>query len=144
MSDRLEDASRGSEPKKGLEAWVAGRARRREYWAWCVPLTAAMGALSVTEVPGITLVAGIPMLLVWIRRLHDLGFTGWLAPLINVAVNVLGYAAMVALPDDAGLIAGAVLYGGALTILGVLPGQRTTNRYGPPTGKAGKLSETFS
>jgi uncharacterized membrane protein YhaH (DUF805 family) len=144
MSDRLEEATGESKPQKGLEAWVAGRGRRREFWAWCIPLTVATGALAATGIPGITLVAGIPMLLVWIRRLHDLGFTGWLAPLINIAINVLGYAATAALSEDAAAIAGLLLFLAALTVLGVLPGQRTTNRYGPPTGKAGKLAETFS
>ena len=63
--------------------------------------------------------------------------------MINIAVNVLSFAAGFALPEVAAELVALGLFVAAITALGVLPGQRTTNRYGPPPGGSGKFAETF-
>ena len=145
MSDRLQEAASGrTEPTKGLGAWIAGRARRREYWAWVAPLVAVGIALEVASVPGANLIVGLPLLFIWIRRLHDMGRSGWFAPLINVANNAFSFVVILALGAEAGAIVASLVYMALLVAMGAVPGQRTPNRYGPPPGPPSKLAETFS
>lgn len=145
MSDRLEAAASGrAGPTKGFSAWIAGRGRRREYWLFVVPLLVALVGLEAAGVPGSSLIVGIPMLMVWIRRLHDLGRSGWFAPLINIVTNVIGWALIAfASPEIAAMVSVVILLG-AIVTLGAIPGQPRTNAYGPPTGKVGDLAETFT
>ncbi|WP_068878018.1 MULTISPECIES: DUF805 domain-containing protein [unclassified Phenylobacterium] len=146
MSDRLESAAAGrAEPSKdGFGRWIAGRARRREYWALAAPWFIAATAVAMMA-PGFEIVLGPLLLLLWIRRLHDLGFTGWFAPLINVAVAIVGWIerGVLSAGGDGGGLAQGLVSLAALAILGLVPGQPHANRYGPPPGKR-DLAETFS
>lgn len=145
MSDRLQEAASGGGPKKGFSAWIAGRARRREYWAWVVPLLLALFVVGFMGVPGIALLFALPMLFVWIRRLHDLGRSGWWAPVINIAVAVIGWLeAGVLNPGGEGGLAQSLAGVAATVALGAIPGQRRANAYGPPPGQIGDVAETFS
>ena len=146
MSERLQNLADGrTEPKaKGFGAWIGGRARRREYWLWMAPTILLQGVFAEAGLTGAFLI-GIPVLLVWIRRLHDFGFSGWFAPLINVAVNVMGAVALAFLPPAVGAAVSILTYLAALVILGVLPGDPRSNSFGPPPGKTpSNLRETFS
>ncbi|HEY0647516.1 DUF805 domain-containing protein [Phenylobacterium sp.] len=145
MSDRLQEAASGKTgPKKGFSAWIGGRANRKSYWLWVGPMCAALVVIGMVGIPGLELVFALPLLFVWIRRFHDLGRSGWWAPLINVAMSATTTAVKFTAGPDASLAVNGVLAVGAIVVLGVLPGQATTNRFGPPTGKAGELAETFS
>jgi len=145
MSDRLQEAASGRAGRsKGFSRWVAGRARRREYWLWVVPIMTVGIALEMAGVPGRNLIIGLPILLAWIRRLHDLGRSGWFAPLINVVINVASFGFVALLGAENGSIAAFLLYAAALVAMGSVPGQPRTNAYGPPPGKLGEVAETFS
>lgn len=146
MSERLQDlaSGRSGADKKGLEGWVAGRCRRREYWLWIGPFLVIMLILAALEVTAGSLLLGLPILFVWIRRLHDMGFSGWLAPLINIGVNISSFGAMALLPPAVGGLIAVVAYLGALVTLGAWPGEAHANAYGPrPGGKTDDLAATF-
>lgn len=145
MTDKLQEAASGrTGPTRGFSAWIAGRARRREYWAWVAPLIVALFALELAGVPLAGLIVGIPMLMVWIRRLHDLGRSGWFAPLINIVSNGASWLFMAfSSVEVAGLVSLAILVAVLIT-LGAIPGQPRINAYGAPPGRVGQVAETFS
>ena len=140
MSDRLRDVTAGrTGPKAG---WFSGRGRRREYWLFVGPALVAMFVFGAAGVTALSLLAGIPMLFAYIRRLHDLGHSGWWAPVINVATNIAAGVGM-AFGGDVGALLGSLPFLAAVVILGALPGQKDRNEYGPPPGKQ-DVAETFS
>ena len=147
MSDRLQAATGGQAgaSRGRFDRWIGGRANRKGYWLWVGPMFVAGAVLSALGVPIVEYVSGFGVFLIWIRRLHDLGWTGWIAPLINIAIGLAGWievALMSRRPEDV-LIQGLVAIA-AIVVLGVLPGQARANRYGPPPGKrASDLAETF-
>jgi uncharacterized membrane protein YhaH (DUF805 family) len=145
MSERLRGLADGAggPPQRGFSSWIGGRARRREYWLWVAGVMVLAVVLSALKMPGATLFAGLPILFAWIRRLHDLGYSGWFAPVIDMGVNVAGFAALGFLPQPAAGAAAALLYLAALVIMGVLPGQPARNEYGQPHGKP-LATEVFS
>jgi uncharacterized membrane protein YhaH (DUF805 family) len=123
-----------------------GRAARREYW-WFVlfrwlliaPIAtigfiidAAMnpygevnplGAVFMVVAGLIYLATALPNLCVLIRRLHDVGLSGWL-----VLINAIPYVG-----------------GLALFVISVLPSQKTRNTHGPVPGQAQQnLAEAFT
>ncbi|MER8697390.1 DUF805 domain-containing protein [Mesorhizobium opportunistum] len=110
---------RSSEPAEPSDLWgyfwrgltqnyfnFAGRARRKEYWSYCLFWTIAllvvvgigvfadseMGNFDNAEIPAVTvglfgvflLATFLPGLGMIVRRLHDLGLTGWLCLLILI------------------------------------------------------------
>ena len=111
--------------------WLGGRAGRREYWLYAA-LLFALGVILSHAPPVIDLAASIMMILVMVRRAHDLGRTGWwgvaaaLAPIPPVVILFYLSGENVAL---------AVGYGLSIVltiILGALPGDAGDNRFGPP------------
>ncbi len=147
MSDRLQAATGGKgalAQKRGFGRWIAGRARRREYWLWAGAFLVLTFVLAVVA-PGSELLAAIPITLFMIRRLHDLGRSGWIAILINFITNFVGRveAFIAPPPADSGIV-GAGIFMIAFVVLGVLPGQKGHNRFGPQPGTTDDLSETFS
>lgn len=122
----------------------SGRSRRMEFWMFAlfqiiviVGLFMLGGLINAFESPGggvgasifmgllflVCLGFFIPGLAVQVRRLHDLGFTGWLV--------LLGFVP---------------LGGFVLLVFMFLDGQPGDNKYGPdPKGRAGPaVRETFS
>jgi uncharacterized membrane protein YhaH (DUF805 family)/cold shock CspA family protein len=110
---------RSSEPAEPTDLWFyfwrsvtqnyfnfAGRARRKEYWSYCLFWTVClliivgigifadieMGNFDNAEVPAMTiglfgmflLATFLPSLGMIVRRLHDLGLTGWLCLVILI------------------------------------------------------------
>ena len=143
MNDRLQDVADGRGDKSG-GGWFSQRAGRREYWLWVGPLFVLILALGAYGKVALGLLAGVAILLIWIRRLHDLGRTGWWAPAINVVSNLTAFALQGLLPNGAGAVLGLLLYCAVIIALGTLPGQPHANEFGPPPGKPGKdLSDTF-
>jgi uncharacterized membrane protein YhaH (DUF805 family) len=109
-------------------ATFSGRADRSEYWFSVLFMVvvlglsvlgdAAIGAVTDTSIPALTLVSGLAMVLpsltVTVRRLHDIGRTGWwwffgFVPFIGWLV---------------------------LFVYSVLPGASSENRYGPAPSPA--------
>ena len=123
----------------GLTARYAnfrGRARRKEYWGfylfWAISLVLLMvagfgidGALGNLEagqeqpvaaivLPGLLLLAGVvPGIAVTVRRIHDLGLSGW-------------FYLLILLPYVGGLI---------ILVFSLMPSQKQENKWGPvPAG----------
>jgi uncharacterized membrane protein YhaH (DUF805 family) len=136
MSDRLRAIASGdAEPKpRGFGGWIAGRARRREYWLWLVPLIVVQSMMAVGGYPALALLMSLPMLLITIRRLHDLGFSGWFAPIINIGINLSGLLLGAVMPGQAASGVAGLIYLIALIALGSWPGQSRANEYGPQPG----------
>src|SRR5882724_6360917 len=116
MSERLQDLASGkAEPTpKGLGAWFAGRARRREYWAWVVPSVLVGVTLAAMKVPGAAYIMSLPILFANIRRLHDLGHSGWFAPVINIASNVVAFGALALFGQAVGGVVSLLVFVGVL------------------------------
>jgi uncharacterized membrane protein YhaH (DUF805 family) len=136
MSERLRDISSGaSEPKpRGFGAWIGGRARRREYWLWIIPTMIAAALLQVSGLAIVSVLLTVAVLFAWIRRLHDLGYSGWLAPLINVGVVIVNVILTLTLGELGASLAGLLALAPTVA-LGVLPGEPSSNEYGPPPGQ---------
>lgn len=146
MSEQLQKlSSGGGGPKSGFSKWIGGRANRKSYWLWMGPIFAILFLSGLLGIPGLELVFGLPMLFVWIRRLHDLGRTGWWAPLINIVIGIAGWLETgVTSPGGEGGIVQGLFSLAALIILGALPGQGRVNAYGPQPGRKAELAETFA
>ncbi|WP_293679353.1 DUF805 domain-containing protein [uncultured Phenylobacterium sp.] len=143
MNDRLRDVADGRGDNSG-GGWFSQRAGRREYWLWVGPLFVLILALGAYGKVALGLLAGVAVLLIWIRRLHDLGRTGWWAPAINVVSNLIAFGLVSLFPGGAGALMGLVIYTGVFIALGVLPGQPHDNAFGPPPGRPRKdLTDTF-
>jgi uncharacterized membrane protein YhaH (DUF805 family) len=142
MSERLHDVASGrAEPKaRGIGGWLAGRAARREYWTWVGPLMILAFLLGAVGLPALGLLVSVPILLIWIRRLHDLGYSGWLAPLINIGTSIVVFAS--GMMGEVAAIVGSLVSLAPMIVLGVLPGEARANEYGPPPGTA-KVGATF-
>jgi uncharacterized membrane protein YhaH (DUF805 family) len=114
-------------------ATFSGRARRKEYWAFALIYFLLIFIAATFEAlidfssgtagdpsaigPGVLLiilvVVGliVPAIAVSVRRLHDLGMSGWWA-----LIQIIPYI-------------GAIIF----FVFTVLPGQPQSNAYGPPT-----------
>lgn len=99
--------------RNGFEQYVSarGRASRAEFWWWWLA-TGVVSALTEGSALNTLIVLGLflPTVMVLIRRLHDTGRSGWWALIAFVPVF--------------GLI--------ALLVLLALPGDKVSNRFGPP------------
>jgi uncharacterized membrane protein YhaH (DUF805 family) len=130
-----------------------GRARRAEYWWWVLfsvvvgfvaslidlsfginPYTSQPNSQVVNMLASLALLA--PGVSLQSRRLHDIGASGWWTAAFYGAA-VFGYILVfAAIPSgNSGLAAmGGLLFIGVLVgwlIVGVMPGQKGQNRYGP-------------
>src|SRR5688572_22672895 len=113
----------GASGRGGRAGWFGSRAGRREYWLGVVPLLMlTIGLVAWGKTP-LYLLASIAILLIWVRRLHDLGRSGWWALAINGASNLTGLALAAMLPGPAGMFLGALANLAPLIALGALPGQ---------------------
>ena len=81
------------------------------------------------------LIVFIPTIMVWIRRAHDLGFSGWYI-LLGLFLSVIFY-----------IISPIIYYLFIIPfslIFNLAPGQKVTNKYGPiPTNKLNQDATTF-
>lgn len=116
-------------------ATFRARARRKEYWgfalfwylgfavicALCLVLDQTMGNIGSTQTPYVTIVVGaaamlgsiIPWLAVTVRRVHDIGLSGWF-----VLLSLIPY------------IGGLIVF-----VFTLIPSQKHENRWGPvPAG----------
>lgn len=123
--------------------WLRGRASRREYWLWLVSLLIVNFAIS--QGPGYIaqLVAGIAFLLIPIRRLHDFGRTGWWVAALGVGQIAAFGAASAFAEDEAAMQISNGLLLAAYVVVGLIPGDRHENRFGPPTRALG-VKDVFS
>ena len=144
MSDRLQAATGGKAgpAASGFGRWIGGRASRREYWCWMVPLLVAEVLLSGLGMV-VVIAFSVGRLLIWIRRLHDLGWSGWIAPAFNFFTTVVSAVLMATVGQSGALLASAVLLI-AIIALGSIPGEARDNEFGPGPKTKTDLRETFS
>ena len=145
MNDRLQAATSGKPLPNGRGRlnWLDGRSSRKEYWLWVGPISLIGVAVVLAGINVGFLILGLPVFFFWIRRLHDLGVSGWIAPLINIGLAVSTFAFSAALPPDLAALMMLVARVAAICVMGVLPGQRVANAYGPASGRT-DLEQTFS
>lgn len=134
-------------------ATFSGRARRREYWLFClfmVIVSVAIQALSwaVKSSAVLTIVVSIisivwslytfiPTIAIAVRRLHDTNHSGWWYPfgaIMSIAFAILLTLAIASAPNNtaylvASLVCLAVCI--AYVVLFFLPGTKGENNYGP-------------
>jgi uncharacterized membrane protein YhaH (DUF805 family) len=127
MGEKIDRVKGGSQ--SGL---LGGRSSRKEYWLSVVIIMATSYVLSYS--PGFASAVGLAALLMimQIRRAHDLGRSGWWGVLAQVAP-----LAVLFLPiafDDMTLYA-VIPAAVGIMILGVIPGDAGENRFGPPPPK---------
>ena len=150
-------------------AQFSGRAPRAEYWWFYLGymiLAVLLNMLtSISEIFGLFgllyLALIIPMIAVGVRRLHDIGRSGWwlLAPILPYAIGfAMIFPAMMSGAADPtnpfsmtglGLASIFLLLGLVMAIVvfifSVLPGTRGDNSYGPdPYGEHETLEGVFS
>ena len=138
---------------------LLGRAGRMEYWICVVILIAAILLTSFLNTNSVSTVIGFFWIVLWIRRLHDIGRSGWetLWPIgLSVVFLAGGYlvgrsdfvdallatqsAGRQVAPSMSGLIdllvvssLLALIQFGYTIWLGFRAGDMSENRYGPPT-----------
>ena len=161
-SDERAPSSFGEAWSRGWKYSFAGRASRKEFWLRQISF--------VLEGVGVGFVAGLlsgmvgnslPMLLVWIwmlaamvpmcalfvRRLHDGGFSGWVGVGRPIAIVLCFVGALIPILFQLGAVSyyaavrgeDIAFFGGLLSfiqgvveiVFGVLPGTPGTNKYGP-------------
>ena len=131
-------------PGPSVGGFLRGRANRKEYWL-LVGLVLAVGLAVTAAVPPAVQSTGVAVVTyAQIRRLHDLGRTGWWVVVIaggQIAAALGGIAA--GLSEEGILVVGLPLVVGPILLIGALPGQRLENRFGPEPGKR-PLKEIFS
>ena len=125
-------------PIRKLTRFVTGRSSRREYWLSVAGLVALSLGITVLATPSIASLACLP---VWIvigsRRLHDFGQTGWWSLTGFVVGFVLGFARGVGVDISPSLelwtngLVAIILF----AIIGLIPGDRESNRFGPPPAR---------
>lgn len=143
MSEKLQDIAAGrTEPKKGFGGWIAGRARRREFWMWTAPALIGAALLGAVNLEVLGNLLGFVVTMIAIRRFHDLGRSGWWIVPINVVTTVLSKGLALSM-GDSGIAVAYLAYLAAIIALGSIPGQRGPNAFGPPPGKQ-DVVETFS
>ena len=113
------------------------RINRAIFWLGAVILLIVSYGLSFLpdSTRGAGTVIGILWILLFTRRLHDVGLAGWWQlPLIALQLGAVG---LIFANMSFDLVLGIVglLQIIAVIVLGVIPGQRETNRFGPPPGQ---------
>lgn len=139
MTDPAQQARRADKPRN----WLAGRANRKEFWLFIGGLLAVgFAARTLGLEYGGGVATGV-MLVAWIRRLHDLGRTGWWAAAILFWQAVAGALAFGLGGETAVALVSIPAILVPLLWMGAAPGQPFENRFGPPPGRT-DVAETFS
>jgi uncharacterized membrane protein YhaH (DUF805 family) len=140
-------------------AYLNGRSSRGEYWIGIALLLLVGIGLAVANISGASAAVTFLWILVWARRLHDFGRSGWviLIPMgLMIAVSVAAFALggdellniMRYTQTNSGevsergayfflaLVSAVLLIQGGFTIwLGARAGEPGSNRFGPPPGR---------
>lgn len=111
--------------------WLAGRAGRREYWLY-VGLLVIAGLILRYAPPIVPLAFNAILILVQVRRLHDLGRSGWWAAWATLAPLILGVLLFYVAGEEIATLVGVVLELILVILIGAWPGDPEANRFGPP------------
>jgi uncharacterized membrane protein YhaH (DUF805 family) len=140
-------------------AYLNGRSSRGEYWIGIALLILVGVGLALANISGASAATTFLWVMVWVRRLHDIGKSGWVI-LIPVGLMLVASVAAFALGGDElmnavrysetnsgeisergaylflAFVGVVVLIQGGFTIwLGAKAGEPGNNRFGAPPGK---------
>lgn len=140
MSEETPAASIGRGPVR-FGGWLAGRASRTEYWIVVGAIIAlGIGLGFAPRLEGVGRGLSIVIVFSQVRRLHDIGRTGWWAA-AAVIVPVILMLPFIADPDLA-LLVGTLATLAPVVAIGVPKGQAFENRFGPPPPRTWKYMLT--
>jgi len=126
---------KGAQPKRRkLFGFLEVRGNRKEYWLWLgvgLATSAAIGYLFPQASNGL---AGV-LVISQVRRLHDIGRSGWWALAVQVASIIVALVLLPLAGTHIAVIAGALLVLGFSIWLGCVPGETIRNRFGEPPTK---------
>lgn len=120
--------------------WLAGRSDRMEYWAYVLMIVAILAIMSMVGFDAGSGVSAGAMFVIHIRRLHDLGLSGWWA--LALMVGQFAVAIPLAFLGLLGVVLAVLVGLAVLVAMGAIPGQPGENRFGPPRAKR-SLREVF-
>lgn len=125
-----------AKPNPILQAY-RGRTRRRLYWLFLALHLAAYAGLQ-TLIGGYADWLAVPIwILIGGRRLHDFGKTAWWALIPFCAGFVGGFLSSVGAPmpeETTWIIVLGLLSVLVMVVIGLWPGDKAANRFGPPPG----------
>jgi len=127
-----------SAPGTALQGWrwLRGRAGRREFCAWMAVIF-VWGALFVwAHDPIPQQILSLAFWLQVVRRLHDLGRSGWWIAAFLFAHLELGVVALYAPNQPWAAWAPSLLVLAGLIFVAAVPGERHENRFGPGRRRA--------
>jgi uncharacterized membrane protein YhaH (DUF805 family) len=130
MKPAVEPVAPAPEPT-GPFRWFQGRAGRREYWTQ-IAFLFVVSYLMAGASPILKLVLTVILMLIQIRRVHDLGRSAWWAVAATVAPILLIVPVLRVASLDVATITGVVFELILLLVIGVPPGDPDDNRFGPP------------
>jgi uncharacterized membrane protein YhaH (DUF805 family) len=112
--------------------WLRGRCGRLEFWLWLLAFSLVSFRGAMTAAPLVQFLVSWAMLFVLIRRLHDIGLSGWwVVGMIVMQIAVYAVTSEPLLPAVTRTVA-IPLPVLVFAVLGLAPGQRFTSRFGPP------------
>lgn len=142
MTEQVWGQTTAVRPKRAFGGFLKGRGNRKEYWA-AIGVMFGLGVVIGFFGGSVGSAFSAPSLLFMVRRLHDIGKSGWWALAITFGPIVPMLALMPFAPMTV-LIPLVVLLSLVWTIwLGAIPGEPHENRWGPAPG-AKDLGEVFS
>jgi uncharacterized membrane protein YhaH (DUF805 family) len=128
--------------------WLEGRCDRREYWMWVAPLVVlgVIASLVIGKWAGlVNLPIAYVIILVSIRRFHDLGWSGFAVIPLFLLMFLGSYLLPAAFGDHQGPILSFTFAQAVRATLGIFAGQPHANKFGPPPGKPKPgVAEVFS
>jgi uncharacterized membrane protein YhaH (DUF805 family) len=142
MTDGFESPAPKRLPRTNSRNWLAGRSSRREYWIWIAIILAISIALSFSPLKGTSGGMTAVLLFAQIRRLHDVGRTGWWAVAATFAPLIVMLPLMAVASLEVAALLGTVIELGLIVWIGVIPGDPAENRFGrtPPLTLSGFLT----
>ena len=130
-------------PGPSFGGFLRGRANRREYWVMVV-IVLLLSLTASYVVPAVQTGGAVAATFAQIRRLHDVGRSGWwIVGIIALQLLLAAGVIPLALSDDWFDMFIALLTLVPIVLLGALPGQPFENRFGPAPGQR-PLKEIFS
>ena len=115
----------------GMFWWLHGRGGRREYWTQ-VGMLLVVSFVMGNAAPYLGIALNLMLMSVQIRRVHDIGRSGWWAVAATAAPIILVIPVLLVASLDLATITGVIFEVMLIVGIGALPGDPEENRFGPP------------